>query len=527
MEKPRLVYYNDAHHFHAKRIEPPATLHKLRQPVDEVLGTGVDLLVLGLGYGDVYFHNSKVGRVVGQEKEVWENFIDWRIMRMVQEAAKLGTDQVREVINRGRQHGLTVFPSLKLQDVAPPGGERCGRLRWEHGDAVCLNEQSPDRPNHDTKWAYDFTNELVHQDKLAVAREVLEDYEADGLELDFMFFPLFFRQADTEKGVDVMNKLVADMRALASEVGAKQGREIPIMARIALTEEANLRLGLDAETWLKDKSVDFVVGQEPANLVDTTMPERWLPDVANAAGGAAYYRPPRRIYDERTGKPSIEMFRALGQTLTGHGWSGIYDGYYPWPLDDREYEILREVAYPEAYERKSKRYMLAPREGELGEPTTTPGRDLPAELVEGETVALNIPIADEINSARKDGELRKPELTVRLSFFCVEDDVEFRFNGEVLSWDEAGITDERGLTMATNMAGGMEVQAPMGMSAHWFRWRVDVDLLRQGDNTLEVETKETSKVAGFTRSVNGVEVRTRYREFERPQGLNVDRVEAG
>jgi len=65
MQKPRLIYYNDGHHFHVKRIEPPASIHMLQWPVDEVAGTGVDLLVQGLGYGDVYFHDSKVGRVVG------------------------------------------------------------------------------------------------------------------------------------------------------------------------------------------------------------------------------------------------------------------------------------------------------------------------------------------------------------------------------------------------------------------------------------------------------------------------------
>ena len=46
MKKPRLIYYNDGHHFHAKRIEPPASIHMLQRPVDEVAGTGVDLLVL-------------------------------------------------------------------------------------------------------------------------------------------------------------------------------------------------------------------------------------------------------------------------------------------------------------------------------------------------------------------------------------------------------------------------------------------------------------------------------------------------
>ena len=83
---------------------------------------------MGLGYSDVFFHQSKVGRVVGQGKEVWGNYIDWRIMRMVKDAAEMGTDQVREVITRGRETGLPVFPSLKLQDPAEPGDRRCGGL---------------------------------------------------------------------------------------------------------------------------------------------------------------------------------------------------------------------------------------------------------------------------------------------------------------------------------------------------------------------------------------------------------------
>ena len=89
MKKPRLIYYNDAHHFHAKRIDPPLNKHKMHWPVDEVVGTGVELLVLGLGYGDVYFHDSKVGRTVGEKQEVWESFIDWRIMRMVKNAREM------------------------------------------------------------------------------------------------------------------------------------------------------------------------------------------------------------------------------------------------------------------------------------------------------------------------------------------------------------------------------------------------------------------------------------------------------
>ena len=121
--RPRLIYYNDGHHFHGKRVEPPVSLDKLRQPVNEVLGTSVDLLVLGLGYGDVYFHDSKVGRVVGEAKEVWESYIDWRIMRMVQVAREKGTDQVREGHRARTANGSGRIPQ------PPPAGRSAARSR--------------------------------------------------------------------------------------------------------------------------------------------------------------------------------------------------------------------------------------------------------------------------------------------------------------------------------------------------------------------------------------------------------------
>ena len=236
MDTPRLVYYNDAHHFHGKRVEPPLTMSKLRWPVDEVLGTGVDLLVMGMGYGDVYFHQSKVGRTIGEAKDVWENYIDWRIMRMVEDAAKMGTDQIEEAISYARANRLSFFPSLRMQSGNPQGTQRCGWLKWKHGTDVCHGGSEGDR----NYWAYDYTNELVHDDKIAMIREMLDDYGADGIELDFMFFPAYFRPHEIGEGVPILNEFVARIRRTADEIGARQGREIPVMARVFHRREDNL-----------------------------------------------------------------------------------------------------------------------------------------------------------------------------------------------------------------------------------------------------------------------------------------------
>ena len=522
MTKPRLIYYNDAHHFHAKRIDPPLNLHKLHWPVDEISGTGVELLVLGLGYGDVYFHNSRTGRVVGQKKDVWENFIDWRIMRMVKDARRLKTDQVREVIRRGRENGIPVFPSLKLQDAAQPGGQRCGWLKWKHKMEVCLGGSDEDRET----WAYDFTHELVHEDKLAMIREMLEDYQADGLELDFMFYPLYFRKQEIEKNIETMNRFLARIRKLADEIGGSQGRRIPLIARVYHNKDENLKIGLDVETWLEEKSIDMVVGEVHYFLLDTGIRDgQWLADAANRFGASAYIRPPRHIYDERTLVPDIEMWRAFGQSLHWQEFSGMYLGYLPWPLSDAEYRLLREAAFPKAVARHNKRYLLQPREPETPLNTTPPGRQLPAPLNEGEKVNLKIWISDDLDSARRDGEMREPILTIRFSLFCVEDEIEIRFNDEVLPLDKAEITDERALTMPA-IPGWYrgEIDAPGGFSAHWFRYRLPIDLLTRGENRIEINPVKFSPAAGFKRSVNGVEIQTRYKDFERPAGLGKETV---
>ncbi len=498
---PRLIYYNDAHHFHAKRLDPPLNLHKMRWPVDELVGTGVDMLAFGLGYGDVFFHRTKIGRVVGQEQEVWENFIDWRIMRMVKDAHDMGTDQVREVIARGREMGVTVFPSLKLQDPAARYLERCGWLKWRHGMEVTLGESNDRFPNHSTEWCLDYSNVVVRENKKALIREMLEDYRADGIELDFMFFPLYFRKNQTDTGAPVMTKFVADVRSLANEVGYAQGRKIPIMARVWHRRDDNLDIGLDVESWIADGSIDLVVGQMPHTLLDTGESDgKWLADAANSAGVSAYVRPGHRISDLRANIANIVMFRAFAHTLHDQGFAGMYLGYLPWPFAEAEYRLLREMAYPNMTTRLNKRYSLPPRET-LQSYVRPDTRLLPIALEEGITQKIPIRIADDVDAAIADDEAREAELTLSFQQFCVEDNVAMSLNGEDLTIDRANIYEP-------------------SRGQYWIRWRLEASAIRKGENVLEIGITNKEPTAGFARTLTGVEIHVRYREFDRAESLD-------
>ena len=498
---PRLIYYSDAHHFHAKRLDPPLNRHKLRWPIDELVGTGVDALPFGLGFGDVFFHQTKIGRVVGEEQEVWEHFINWRIMRMVKDAHEMGTDQVREVIERGREMGIPVFPSLKLQDPSPQYQERCGWLKWRHGMEVTLGEGNERYPSHSTEWCLDYTNVVVRENKKALIREMLEDYGAEGIELDFMFFPLYFRESQTETGTQVMTKFVADIRALANEVGYAQDRKIPVMARVWHRRDDNLDVGLDVESWIADGSVDLVVGQMPHSLLDTGVSDgKWLADAANDAEASAYLRPGYRLQDLRANIANIEMFRAFGETIRDQGFAGMYLGYLPWPFGEAEHRLLREMAYPEMTARLNKRYYLPPRE-ELQTYVRPDTRLLPIALEEGVTERIPITVADDVDAALTDGETREAELTLAFQQFCVEDEVALSLNGEVLSIERTNIYEP-------------------SRGQYWLRWRLDASTVRKGENVLEIGIMRKEPTAGFARTLTGVEVHVRYREFDRAESLD-------
>jgi hypothetical protein len=159
--------------------------------------------------------------------------------------------------------------------------------------------------------------------------------------------------------------------------------------------------------------------------------------------------------------------------------------------------------------------------------TTTAERQLPVALEEGQTAHRGIWVADDVDGARADGEMRKPILTLCFSFCCIEDEVVYCFNRRVLPWEEVKITDEPGSDHGHAAAGSMNIQAPLGMSAHWFRYKLSLDEVKCGENLLEVECCKKGGRAGFARGLNGVEILMRYRDMERADGLGIDRIVLG
>lgn len=507
MNKPRLISYNDARHYSFYRYDPPMSLHQLRQPVDEILGTEVDLLCYGLASGATFLHDTQVGVRWGQGVSDHTNGVMWwRAARNLEAAIAAGNDPLRVVVERAHEKGRRVLCSLRMNDPAPPDAASryfLGRLKQstEH----LIGEVDPDNPHVAT--CPDFAREAVRQERLDVIEEVCERYGADGLEMD-PYVGVFFKRSEVEMHTPLLTEFVRQVRELLDRIGQRRGERLWLSARVHPEEDQNLRIGMDVGTWLQEGLLDLVVPTGGGMLFDPEMPIDWLVNVASLSGAWVYPSVGRVPYDDRHHEPPIEMYRAAAANFRMQGADGLYMADLPWPYRSREYQILREMGDADITARKTKLYQPAPRE------TTTPGRVLPITLEEGDTATVPLLVGDDLAGARDDGELRALTLRVRIVQYCPEDELAFAVNGQTLRpMDISHFYG--GLVAYSAHRGGL----PERIDTHyWFAIDVPLGVLRQGINEISLTLDRRFAPLVAERVLQQIELEVAYHEPAVPRG---------
>ena len=117
MRKPKLIYYNDARHYLMYRYDPPLSRHVLQQPVDEILGTGVDTLSFGLASGATFLHDTRVGKRWGEGVTDHNHGIMWwRAAKNLERALADGLDPLQVVIDRAHEKDIQIVCSLRINE---------------------------------------------------------------------------------------------------------------------------------------------------------------------------------------------------------------------------------------------------------------------------------------------------------------------------------------------------------------------------------------------------------------------------
>lgn len=520
MRKPQLIYHNDGRHYSLYRYDPPMSLHQFRQPVDEILGTGVDTLSFGLGSGQTFWHDTRVGIRWGERITRHTNGVMWwRAGENVRRALEVGIDPLKVVVDRAHEKGIQIIGSLKMNDPTSPdddGKYWLGKLKWDHPE-VMIAEDDPDEPKIAT--CSDYSHPEVRQERLDVIEEVCGRYELDGLEIDDCLkdshVRAFFKPSEARANAPILTGLIRDIRALLNDIGKRRGRRLLLASRVHPVEEGNLAVGMDVRTWLAEGLVDVVLpylGGGQSMLVDSQHSFDWLIEAAHEQGAWVYSRIGRTPYDDRSHDATIEMQRADATNYRARGADGVYLEHLPWPHTAREYQVMRELGDPDIYARKSKHYMLAP--GTDGPDSAPLGRLLPIILQEGVPACVPVFIGDALGEARNDGELESVKLRVRIVQTNPEDRLEFRFNGLTLPLEDAKVSAYYGGIVDWAAA---RTGVPHRIDTYyWYDFNLPLDLVREGDNKLEVTMGSLLKAMTADRIMQHVEVRVDYVEPEVP-----------
>ncbi len=355
---------------------------------------------------------------------------------------------------------------------------------------------------------YDWNKPEIAEQNLAFLREVAENYDIDGLDLDFTRIAPYFNSGEEAQGREVMDQHVRDVRAMLDEVGDEKGKYLGLSAQLysrdSIWKEKGLELtpeagrkevhespeddihchfaeGLDMCTWIQEDLLDVLIAHcRTISLYEMDI-SAWYRVVEGTncrlVAGA--------------GKPGFFKFRRSGSVdgypahLTQHlehrgiahrlyeqGADGIFFYDYVIRFFELQWEVYRELGDPErlCYANRVYVYQLA----------------LPLALgyqSEGGNAEMEIDVPDDLGAASVTGHPVRARLLLNITELMTPDDIELRVNGqEVAVESEQSITTPLAITDHPEDKPGCHLEAA-----------IPPELLEKGRNTLAFTLKPASK----------------------------------
>ena len=404
-----------------------------------------------------------------------------------------GVDPVQVLLEEARKRGREVFFSYRingsdnddLHDPPHPFDQPIP-LKAEHSDWLI-------RLWHPF-WNFAFPG--VRELKLRVLREVAENYDFDGIQVDFARVAALFPEGQQWENRDKLTDFIRSLRVVLLDVERKRGRPFLLAARVPENLQGCHFDGMDVEGWARQNLVDiFVLGCRSSD-VDIEAFRRMTKGTGIKLYPSFDYHHVSDGYGYN--QASIEVFRGVYANWWSQGPDGVHTfnlmvpspksaqvfpgGYRPsWEI---QCQVFREAGSPETLECKDKVFYVQRRGGEQGPPPSnfsTPRwgyfctnmfAPLPAALAnDGKADTLRtLKVADDVNAAAD----KIKEITLRMAITdaakgAENQTIEVRINNILLgpARIEAGWlvfpVEPRQLAVGDNLVGVRVVRRPPGV----------------------------------------------------------------
>ncbi len=193
-----------------------------------------------------------------------------------------GIDPYAVWIARCREQGISPWLSMRMNDLH--------------------NVNQTDNYMHDTFWrqhpefwrvpnetrgnwtdrALNYAHREVWDYEMAFLEELLERYDPDGIELDWMRFGYHLTPGKEREEAPILSEFVLRARALTDFWSSKRNRRILLAVRVPAHPDAAVGLGMDGAAWARGGHVDWLVPCPFWSSTDFDIPvELWKERVGN------------------------------------------------------------------------------------------------------------------------------------------------------------------------------------------------------------------------------------------------------
>ena len=454
----------------------------LRHRTAALAGSQVDSLFYctwSSGFG-LFTHGTKVGQVFSTKEALFSK-------NMTPELLAAGTDPLRVMVDFGHKNSMEVFWSFRLNDTHDgssaaygPVMFRANKLKTEHPEWLI---STPDvRPKFGAWSAVDFTREEIRDLAFRYVEEVCQNYDVDGVELDFFRHPVFFKRAamtgtecnDAER--TLMTGLMQRIRTMTEKEGLKRGRPILVAMRLPDSVEYCRAVGLDLEKWLADGLMDLFIPSGYFQLND------WSYSVSLGRKHGVKVYP---SFDEsRVKDPESQKLRRAVGTYRGralNAWQAGADGIYLFNSFNPNSPLWRELGSREMLQKLDQDYFASvrglgaaaggtyPHAGFMRIPDLNPARPIP--ITKDAPAKVRFLVGDDYAARPEDSQ---PKIRLRLQFKqpIEANDAAVSLNGTPLS------------------AGGVNGQ--------WLEFDVQAKALKAGANEVTVRLQKAPAPQALT-----------------------------
>lgn len=184
-----------------------------------------------------------------------------RFLNLYLDLAEAGIDWLRETSVACRARGLAPWFSIRMNDThganSPDGSYFNCPLFRDPAMRVNKHALNPADPAAPRREGLDYLKREVREYMLSVIREPLEDYDFEGLELDWMRDPICVAPPASAADTRVITDFILGIGELTKARGRAIGRPYPLGLRAPGDLNLLRDIGIDVRTLVKEGALDF------------------------------------------------------------------------------------------------------------------------------------------------------------------------------------------------------------------------------------------------------------------------------